>query len=307
MKTHPFFRHIRSLIAVLSMAWLMPSCAPDGFFEQEIDLPELEDKPRLTLNAFAEVSDSSDNVLIAFVTKSTPPSGSHAPIFINDAVVTLLEDDQPVGTGHYKKFFWHEANGQLRYLAGYVFDFQNFTHGKKYTLKVTTTEYPTLESSQYLPYPPKITSWKYMPEGYVDPPAGMTYDLIELQLDQLRQDQAMVIQVADTTEQFVYTLTKYSSEYFQLNSYTLLVRNKDIFDTSNGVIRIPIIPTDLRSTKGLILYLHHINLDHFQFLRDYSYNKATSLIQDKSPISTNVVGGNGLFALEYVQEYEITP
>ncbi len=308
MNTHPFYRHLRRLIAMGAMAWIMLSCASEDFFFQEVDIPEEEYKPRLTLNAIAEVSDSYDNVLIVFVTKSNPPTGPNKTIYINDAKVTLLEDDQPVETTQHKKNFKYQFNNQIYNLSGYVFDYQHFTHGKKYTLKVSALGYPPIESSQYLPYPAKITSWKYIPEGYVDPLEEETYDLIEIQLDELHRDQALIIQVTDTTEQFVYSLSAFSNEYFQPNSYTLLVRSKDIADISNGLVRIPLIPPDLRSTEGLIVHLHHINMDHYQFLREYSYNSTSFFfILDNTPITTNVKGGNGLFALEYIQKVNIHP
>ncbi len=308
MKTHPFYRHIRRLIAMWLTAWIMLSCAPEDFFFQEVDIPEEEYKPRLTLNAIAEISDSSDNVLIAFVTKSNPPTGPNKMIFINDAKVTLLEDDQPVETAQRIKNIKYQFNSRVHNLSGYVFDYQHFTHGKKYTLKVSALGYPTIESSQYLPYPAKITSWKYIPEGHVDLLEEETYDLIEIQLDELRRDQALIIQVTDTTEQFVYSLTTFSSEYFQPNSYTLLVRSKDISDISNGLVRIPLIPPDLSSTEAFIVHLHHINMNHYQFLREYSYNSESFFfIFANIPLSTNVKGGNGFFALEYIQKVTVRP
>jgi len=285
----------------------MLSCAPDDFFVKEIDIPEQDVQTRLTLNAIAEVSDSTDNILVAFLTKSTTPSKQQKTSYISNAVITLWEEDQHVSTGQYKDVFKYHIKGQTYILSGFVFDSHPFTHGKKYTLKVSAQGYPPVQSSQYLPYPAKITNWNYIPEGYVDPLDETTYDLIEIQLEELRQDQALLIQVADSTEQFIYFVTRFSSEYIQHNSYSLLVRSKDLANAAKGIVRIPIIPPEFRSTKSLIVHLHHINLDHFRFLRDYSFNKDKLFLYDYVPITSNVEGGNGLFALEYVQKIVIHP
>lgn len=297
---------------------LLPSCK-ENFFDASIDVKVPEHEPQLTVTA--NLFDGSPYQWI-FVNHSRGILDSAEIRPITDAVVDLYE-----GNNLMTNFPFIPEEDREGY-GIYTADPISFTSGKTYTLKVESTEYGNLESTQTAPTKVKINTASFENEGTINR-YGDRADEISIEFDD------------PEGEKNYYSVSVTATYLFESMDTSFIIPNWGVYsspvdpiieeargglffsdaslDGKNYTLKFAAFVREQRSyyleneeridgeLLGITVTLSSLSQDNYSFWKSLETfeNNQDNFFAEPTNVYENVEGGIGIFTINLNDEYVI--
>lgn len=305
------------IIYTFLLLLLFSSCKKN-FFDSSIDVKVPEHEPQLTVTA--HLFANSPNQMI-FVNHSRGILDSAEIKPVTNAVVDLYEGNNLL------KNFSFLAYEDLEGYGRFTTDSINFISGKTYTLKVESTQYGSLESSQTAPTKVAINNATYEKDGTIDQ-YGERVDEISIEFDDPEGERnyyavsvlgSYLFENKDTSFTGIWGIYEspvdpileeargrllFSDASLDGNNYTLkfgaFINEKQSFRLESGEW----IDGELLDIE---VTLSSVSQDYYSFWKSMETfgNNQGNIFAEPTNVYENVEGGIGIFTLNSNDEYII--
>lgn len=309
----------RYILSIFLLVLLFSSCK-ENFFDSIIDVKVPEHEPQLTVTA--HLFDGNPDQWI-FVNHSRGILDSAEIQPVTNAEVELYEGDNLITTN----FLFTPYEERSEY-GRYISDSISFISGSTYTLKVKSSEFGNLESTQVAPTKVKINTATYEKEGTIDR-YGERVDEVSIEFDDPQG------------EKNYYTVSVNGAYLFENNDTSFIIPNWGLYDTpvdpileeasgillfsdatldgKNYTLKFGTFAEEPRSYPtmngeriegkllGLTVSLTSVSQDYYSFWKSMETFEANqdNFFAEPTNVYENIEGGIGIFTINKRDEYVI--